>query len=579
MTGPRPLWCAALAVALLAPSADAFEGNAVVGGGYSQTNNWSAGAADRIPVWNWIVGGSFHASPLSPGLLQLDAAGQYDALRNTAAQAPSNSNGLTFRAGTLLLGDYLPTSLYASRALSDFAVDAGTTLSGSSVIDTVGGNVRYQLSGGPLLQASASRTDQTTRPLVGDEYRSLQNHASVQASQNFNTLDYRLGYETTFSDGSFSDTNYRQHAVSFSGGADLTSEDRVLLSAQYSVRDPLTSAAANPRLDTEFLQATTMLGTQSRWSGFASYSYSHSLVEALGSPALEQANHGASYTATYRSTDALLLTATAGANYGVLRDLGESLTTTSEQAGVGATWTLGDPAELQFQLAGSGNAGALQIERGATLPGYGVGLTGNVRDTWGRWTGTATYQLTYARNLAALAGTVMNQRLGATADTKAAGVALGGRLSFQSARRDAALVGVSVDRSLTAGLTAAWKRLHAEATAGTADGLADTLRSPGFTDGLFFSPSFNTHSRYATLQVQHATTRRLRVGLLGRLLDTEAPARPREREASGSLTVAYDVGQFTFQLEDRVTQGGNGEIWARTNLLFARIERRFDLRF
>jgi hypothetical protein len=568
-----------LAAALVAPAAGAFEGSAVVGGGYSQTNNWSAGVADRFPVWNWMAGGSFHANPLSPGLLQLDAAAQYDALRNTAAQAPSNSNGWTFRAGTLVLGDYLPTSIYASRALSDFAVDTGTTLSGSSVIDTLGGNVRYQLMGGPLLQASASRTNQTTRPLVGDEYRSLQNRASAQASQSFSNLDYRLSYETTWSDGSFSDTNYQQHGLAFSGGADLTSDDRVQLSAQYSVRDPRTSAATNPRLDTEFLQATAMLGTQSRWSGFASYAYTHSLVEAFASPAVEQTNHGASYTETYRYTDALLLNTTAGANYGILRNDGESLTATSEQGGVGATWTLGDPTELQFQLAGSGNVGALQAERGETLPGYGLGLTGNVRDTWGRWIGTATYQLNYARNLAAVEGTVMSQRLGATADTKAAGMSFGGRLSYQSSRRDAALVGASVDRNLTAGISAGWRRLHAEATAGTADGLADTLRSPGFTDGLFFSPSFNTHSRYATLQILHATTSRLRVSVLGRLLDNEAPARPRERETSASLNLAYDIGQFTFQLEDRLTQGGNGETWARTNLLFARVERRFDIRF
>jgi hypothetical protein len=569
----------ALAAAFAAPVVGAFEGNAIVGGGYSQTNSWSAGVADRVPVWNWMAGGSVHASPLSPGLLQLDASAQYDALRNTAAQAPSNSNGWTFRGTSQLAGDYAPTTLYVARALSDFAVDAGTAQSGSNVTDSIGGDVRYQLSGGPLLEASASRMDQTTRPLVGDEYRTIQNRATVQASQNFSNLDYRLSYDATWSDGAFADTNYRSHGLAFTGGADLTSEDRVQLTAQYSVRDPTTNAASNPRLDTEFLQATTLLGTQSRWSGFANYSYAHSLIEAFASPSLEQTNHGATYTATYRYSEALLLNATTGANYGAFRNDAETLRTTSEQAGVGATWTIGDPKELQLQLGGSGNAGALQDDRGAALPGYGVGLTTNLRDTWGRWIGTATYQLNYAKNLSAVEGIVVTQRAGATANTRAAGVAYGARLTFESSRRDAALVGTAVDRTLSAGLSAGWRKLRAEATAATADGLADTLRSPGFTDGLFFSPEFNTHSRYATVQLQYALTRNLRTSVLGRILDNEAPARPREREESVWFNVGYDIGQFTFHLEDRLTHGGNGVTWTRTNFLFARVERRFDVRF
>jgi hypothetical protein len=571
---------AGLALALLARGAAAFEASAVVGGGYSQTDNWAAGLRDRFPVWNWTAGGSFRASPLSPGLLQLDGAVQYDALRNTAAVAPSNSNGLTFRGGALLAADYAPTSAYASRALSDFAVDAATPQTGSSLTDIYGGSVRYQLGAGPLLEASASRTDQTTRPLVGEEYRQLTNRAAVQASQSLNAFDYKLNYETSWSDGSFVDANYRQHGLAFTGGADLGKEDRVQLSAQYSLRDPLVKAATNPRFDAEFLQGTAMLGTQSRWSGFLTYSYTHSLVEALLDPTLEQTNHSASYTATYRYSPSLLLNASAGASYGIARNDAESLHTTGEQVGFGATWSRGEAGKLQLELGGTGSVGALQAAGGASLPGYGAGLSGSVRDSWRLWSAAATYQLNVARNLGAIEGTSFTQRLALSAETRRlAGVVLGSRLTFSGSRRDVALLGASVDRSITAGVSAAWRRLRGEATAGTSDGLAATLRTPGFSDGLFLSPSFNTHSRYATVQLSHALSQRLSLGALGRWLDSTGPDRPRQYEVSGSMLLGYDIGQFTFRLEDRLTHGGNGDAWARTNLVFARVERRFDLRF
>jgi hypothetical protein len=250
-----------------------------------------------------------------------------------------------------------------------------------------------------------------------------------------------------------------------------------------------------------------------------------------------------------------------------------------EQAGLGASWTRGDPEGLQVQLSGNGSFGALQPEDGPGLPGYGAGLAGNVRQTSRGWTGSANYQLTYARNLGGVEGTSFSQRLAASADTKTvSGLALGARATFSSSRRDLALLGTSIDRSAAIGLTAGWRRLRSEVTAGAGDGLAETLRSPGFTDGLFLSPSFNTHSRYASLLIRHAG-RRLSLGVLGRFLDSEAPARPRQYEVSGSLLLDYDVGQFTFRVEDRVTQGGDRDSWARTNLLFVRMERRFDLRF
>jgi hypothetical protein len=579
MTPRRSLAALALGAAMLARPAMAFEGSGVVGGGYSQTDNWAPGLSDRIPVWNWMAGGSFQASPLSPGLLQIDASAQYDALRNTAAHAPSNSNGWTFRTTTLLLGDYLPTSLYASRGVTDFSVDTGTPQSGSTLSQIYGGSVQYQLTAGPLLNVSASRTDQTTRPLAGDEYRLASNRASAQASQNLSTFDYRLNYETTWSDGSFTDTNYRQHALAFAAGADLTSEDRIQLNAQYGLRDPAVRATTNPRFDTEFLQGSAMLGTQSRWTGFASYSYSHSLIDAVEAAQLEQTNHGVSYTTTYRYTDALLFNASAGANYATARNDAQTLKTTGEQAGVGASWTHGDPEALQLQLSGNGNVGALQPESGPGLPGYGIGVTGSLRQASRSWTGTANYQLTFARNLGGVEGTSFSQRVAASGDTRTwSGLTLGARVTFSSSRRDAALLGTSIDRSAAVGLTAGWQRLRAEATAGTGDGLSETLRSPGFSDGLFLSPSFNTHTRYASLLVRQAG-RRLSLSLLGRFLESEAPARPRQYEVSGSALLDYDVGQFTFRLEDRITHGGDSGSWTRTNVVFVRMERRFDVRF
>src|SRR6266545_7243360 len=119
---------------------------------------------------------------------------------------------------------------------------------------------------------------------------------ALPISQNLSTFDYKLNYETTWSDGSFIDTKYRQHGLALSGGADLTSEDRVQLTAQYSLREPRVQATTNPSFDTELQQGKAKQGTKSRWTGFATYSYSHSLVDAFESPALEQTNHGASYT-------------------------------------------------------------------------------------------------------------------------------------------------------------------------------------------------------------------------------------------------------------------------------------------
>src|SRR5919199_2588174 len=175
MTARRSLAAVAVGAAMLARPATAFEGSGVVGGGYSQSDSWAPGMADRIPVWNWMAGGSFQASPLSPGLLQIDAAAQYDALRNSAARAPSNSNGWTFRTNAMVLGDYLPTSLYASRGVTDFSVDTGTTQSGSTLSQTYGGGMQHQLTSGPIVQVSASRSDQTTRPLAGEEFRLVSN--------------------------------------------------------------------------------------------------------------------------------------------------------------------------------------------------------------------------------------------------------------------------------------------------------------------------------------------------------------------------------------------------------------------
>jgi hypothetical protein len=569
---------AALAAALAARSAAAFDGSAVVGGGYSQTDTWAPSSKERVPIWNWMAGGSFHATPLSPGLLQLDGAGQYDSVRNTAENAPSTANGLTFRGSALALGDWVPTSAFASRTVSDFAVDTGTKQTGSTLADVYGADVRYQVPAAPLLELSASRTEQTTRPLTGDEYKQVSNRATVQASQNLPTLDYRLAYDTSWSDGSFADTKYRQHGISFAGGAAVAPEDRVQLTAQYSLRDPRVRDAANPRFDAEFLQGGATLGAQSRWTSFASYTYAHSLVEALASPALEQTSHGASYTATYRYTEALLLTATAGANYAVSRSEVESLRTTGEQAGVGATWSHGRADELQLQLGASGTGGALQSDAGASLPGYGLALSGNVRDSWRLWSGSASYQLELSRNLAAVEGKLLTQHLTATADTRRlAGVAFGARVALSSARRDVALLGASVDRSASASLSAGWRRTRLETTVGTSDGVSDALRSPGFADGLFFGTSFNTHARFASAQLTNALTSRLRLSAIGRWLDSEAPERPRQVELSGSLLVAYDLGQFTFRLEDRLTRGGNGDSWNRTNFVFARVERRFDL--
>jgi hypothetical protein len=576
----RPLAAIAAALALAALPARSLEGNAVLGGGYMQSSTWAPGTAERVPTWIWVAGGEFRASPLGPGLLQLDGGVQYDASRTRVPDAPSSTDGVTYRLHSSLLGDYVPTDLYASRTSNDFALTTTATLAGNTLVDAYGGVVTYQLGSGALLRASASRSDQTTRPLTGDEYRLQTNRAGLLASQNLETLDYRLGYDTTWSDGSFADTQFQQHAIVFDANANLSRQDRLQLLAQYSLREPRSQSALNPRFDSELVRAGATLGVGERWGSYPTYSYSHSLVEILGAPAQEQTSHGLTYLLNHRRSAELQLTGLATASYALVRAGPTVVEATGAQAGGGFNWLRGKPEELTTQLSATATLGGLQAPGGGLQPGYGLTGAGLVAKPFAAWTASAEYRLNFEHNLNAVEGTGFGHQVVLGAESSALRtLTLTTRLTASSNRREIVLLGTSLDRSVAVGASAAWRRTSIDLSAGLSDGLAPTLRGLGVADGLFFGTTFDAHSRYVTLQAAHAATRQLRIALLGRYLVAEAPARPSQYEAAGSVVVAYDVGQFTFRLEDRLAQGGSGGGWTRTNLVFARVERRFALGF
>jgi hypothetical protein len=580
----RTVALAALATALALarpPAARAVDVSGAIGGGYSRGDVKTPLDSTSTPAWDALASLNVSGTPFNPDLLSFQGSGSYQTRHDLYTGASSRSQGFGFQlsAGALTASSF-PMSFGASRGVTDFTSDLSSQRTGSTLTTGYSGSLLYQTEGRPTLNVGVSHSDNLNSSFGQPEREDVSTTLRIGARQRLQSLAYALSYDTGWSAGSFADTNYRTHNFRGEASAALSKDMDIRFNDTYTLRDPTVSASSNPRLESHSIGSGMGFGLTSDVTSRVDYSYTRALIQGGGAPDQDSLNHGLSYTANWRASDALTL---IGGVNGTLADerLGAAppIRSTAEAVTMGASWTLGSPNALRTQLDGSASVGLAQ-PRGAPSQGaYGAG--GGITfgaGVWG-WNSSIGYHAAYADGITA--GSTRGFSHGLTLTSEGApwrSGSLHATVTAQSNRRDDVVIGTVMDRNVSAQIRASWSALSGELNGGLSEGLSAALRGQTFADGLLISPGYDAHTRFLGATLSWAATRRLSLNGTLRGLDSAAPGRPSSYELGASLGIAYFIGEFQVQLQDQISEGGSNGSSQRANLFMARILRSFGTR-
>ncbi|HET9597308.1 MAG TPA: hypothetical protein VFP65_17090 [Anaeromyxobacteraceae bacterium] len=577
----RTLAVSAVAAVLAAHAAHAVDVTGAIGAGYSRGDVKTSLDSTSTPAWDALGSLNVSGTPFNPDLLSFQGSGSYQTRHDLYTGASSRSQGFGFQlsAGALTASSF-PMSFGASRGVTDFTSDLASQRTGSTLTTGYAGTLLYQTEGRPTLTFGASHTDNVNSSFGQPDREDVTTIVRVGARQTLQSLAYALNYDTGWSAGTFADTNYRTHNFRGEASAALSRDVDIRFNDTYTLRDPRVTATSNPRLESHSIGSGMGFGLSGEVTSRVDYSYTRALIQGGDAADQDSLNHGLSYTASWRTTDALTL---IGGLTGSLADerIGGSppVRSTAEAVTFGATWMLGSPTALRTQLDGNASVGLSQ-PRGAPSQGaYGAGggITFGM-GLWG-WNGSIGYHGSYSDGITAGSLRGFSHGLTLNADgTPWRSGSLHATVTAQSSRRDDVVIGTVMDRNVSAQVRTSWSTLSWELNAGLAEGLTAALRNPAFADGLLISPGYDAHTRFAGLTMAWAAARRLSVSGTLRGLDSASPGRPDSYELGASLAVGYFIGEFQVQLQDQISEGGANGSWQRANLFMARILRSFGTR-
>lgn len=575
-----------LALALLASVAVANEPAPPItltgrlGGSYLLTTD--ALAATPITSGQFGLNASVAASGgfFNPRLLRWYGSLDYDWARGALFYAPGSYDRFGFRANTLLLGGTpLPISLSASRTFSDSLTQAGTAPLGNTVSTNYSGSVSYRQEHLPTVNVAVSRNlNETTRP--GDTPVSSEStRLSLGAAQSLSRFEYGVAYDTSWNAGTYGELNYRAHTLLVNAAAPLTPALRFSVYDNSFLRTPTLSATTNPRYDSNALGAGFIWRASERFTSNLGYAYSHDLVEAPGLSTSERTNHQLTGATRYGLSRGFTLLGSADVTQASVRLDPVRRAGIGERAGAGTEW-IGRFDWGGVLLSGLASAGAVQP---IDLPSrfvWGVNGTASLTHAWDRLATTLQYVGAYDSGSVILDGASFNQQVRGEGtwrlDPRSRLRAL---ITAGAARRDDALLGTMLSRTLTGLFELTTRNYTAQVGTGTSDGLSEALVNP-ISDGLFLPAAYNTHSTFFTLAGAAAFDEgRLTLNVSSRLGWLTAPGRPPQNEMGFLLGCAYVIGKFRVSVEERFAVGATGGVPQQTNLLMLRVSRSFDAAF
>jgi len=572
-----------LLVALTSTSAWASDLSGGVGLGYGRTNSWSSqdGAIDSS-IWDWNANLAMSGSPFRPGLLQYAAALDYQAQRLRYRQGDGGLDNVGFRLSSALLqSSIVPISVYGTRAWTDFVTDAGSQRTGSTVSTNLGGSLALRPRGLPSLQAALSHTGADTTDPAGGQTSAATTALTVTADSATPTHSFGVQYGTSWSDGTFAESNYRAHTLGLQLVGILSPTLRLNVGERYALREPIRLSAQNPRFDDQAFNASLDFQTgQSKWKPSLLYQTDRALVELLDQPVRERTSHVGSARMMYRQSADTFAYADIGALYvHVRRPEGEERTQAATQSVGVATGHRWQRQRWGAGVTGTGSLALAEPTTGGLVLGHGGGGGANFDMASERWRLGTGYSASLSSGGISFEGYALQQQVQVVMEALLRGLMV--RLSGQASasRRDDPVFGTSLSRSVTSTAEAAFSRTSFGLSGGLSDGLSQALSAGAPSDGLFLPADYNTRSLFGTF-----TATRLLLGnraafsLLARAMRTDQPGRPRSFEHGGHAVLSLAIGLFSLSIEDRLSRGGSGGVWTAANVVMVRLTRAFGMR-
>jgi hypothetical protein len=579
MTRPlrhRVLLAGALGAVFLCGRAVALDVGGSLGAGYDRSDTWAGGLHTSIPSWDFASQLSLSDSPLAPGLLTWSATGDYRRHRSLYTDSTSTTDNFGFLgSASLFQSSPLSLQLAGSRAWTEFTSSGPTEQTGSTLVTTYGARARYATMARPSFTAAVARTEIENRSF-GVRSQAENTTLSTGVSQQLEGFDYALAYDTSFSSGTFADTNYRSHTFNLQATTYLTPGVELRLVDRYFLRDPTVTAGTNPRFDDNDFHLSATSRGDTRLISRADYEYRHFVTTVPGADGRDAFDHLATAATEYRYSPEWTFAGNAGASYAKDRLGATELAGSTEQVGANARWQRALERSQLF-LSGGGSLGLQQRDGAGQQGAWGVSAGGGGSTARETWVGSLSYTLGLSRNLSGLFGTTLSQQLNATADTRLAGWLVRNLLAISAARRYADVGDSSVNRSIQGTVTASQGGYVLQLLAGLSDGASGTISNPG--DGLFLPSTFNTRSRFAQANASGQLSRDVSVSVNARYQQSTAPGRSLQWEQGVGGVLGYSLGLFQLSLDERYSYGGYGDTRQRGNLLFVRLTRFFGARF
>jgi len=566
---------------LLAPAlaaAGSYTLSGVVDTGYGRTDAVSGGVSSTSPAWDYGGQLSLVATPIRADLLQLQASGSYRQLTTSYFETRNKSDNFGFQAALGLLQN-MPVSFqaHASRTWSDFNASAATTQTGATLSTTAGGTAVFHVEALPTLRAGLTRTDFENRGLGGTTTSGTSQRLALAGSHSLENQSYSASYDTSWNQGSFADSNYRNHIFAFQGIAAVARGLELRLSDSYFLRRPEQDALAstNPRYDDNALSADLFWRPGGVLSGSANYAYRHSQIAVLGSPDSDTIAHSFATSADYLLTPEWSVSGTGAVGRTESRLGDETRSAAGESVGAGVRWQR-KVGEYDYSATASASVGLTQPETGKDLRAYGVGLGGGVHTSLAGWALGANLGASYNSNLLGAVGSSLRTTFSGTAASRfASGLQLRAQAQVSDQRQESDFLGKSSNQLYTLQGTAAFRTNWADLAVGLSNGASQNLVDPALSPTL--PRTLNTASRFATLSGGTQLLDSVLAEALARYLETEAPARPLTWETAFNLRLIYRIGLFDLSLEDRYSVGGFDGFRSKVNVVLVRAARSFGM--
>jgi len=554
-----------------------------LGAGYSRGDSWTPAHLGNT-WWQWRAGILASGSPLSPGLLRFDLMADYQSVNSRYEEANGHGNALTYSLDLNLLSrTVVPVHLSASRAVTEFSSDATTSRTGSTLANNLSGTVAILVPQRPALRLRGRRLSRTTTASDAAAVHDRTIEFGGSLSQSLPTHAYALDYTLGWNEGDYDELNYRSHFLTMHVNSNPTETVMFRVYERYFLRRPDVSSPLSPRFDDNALNMGAVVQASSRSTTTFDYSYRNLTVTAPLTSDRSSLGHGFTIQEIYRATADLNLVGNTGVQFQDDGLAGLHRRSVSERAGLGFNLSSKVRAiALTSQMFGFG--GAVHPETGsahATFGGNGS-LAASGSTATASWRGQ--YGVSYGRDEVDRGSETFQQQLLASgtatvgrAPTLAHAINLGALLAASGGRRYDPLLGTSVQRSISATLSARRHIHSASLSAGQTDGLSASLENP-VSDGLFLPAHYNSTTRYATLgagQVVLAPFGELVFQELLRTLQMQAPGRPDAREHGLSATVSYGIGAVRILIDERLSVSEFAGSRRTVNVVMAWLTRSF----